>query len=66
MLPSVKLAINNWKAALTRVSPFFLTHGYNIDILELYIELGKDTKGEQLSPIQKANNMIKKLKQVME
>ncbi len=29
------LAINNWNATLTSISPFFLTHSYNVDLLDL-------------------------------
>ena len=39
LLPAVILAINNKVATSTRLSPFFITHGYNVDILDL-------TKGE--------------------
>ncbi len=30
-LLSAELAINNRNAALTGISPFFMTHGYNVD-----------------------------------
>ena len=66
MLPSAELAINNREAASTRVSPFFLTHGYHVDVLDLKAELGEDTRHKRLSPIQKADNMIRKLKQASE
>ena len=29
------LAINNWNVTLTGISPFFLTHSYNVDLLDL-------------------------------
>lgn len=35
MLPAVMLAINNQDAISTSISPFFATHGYYINILEL-------------------------------
>ena len=66
MLPSAELAINNREAASTRVSPFFLTHGYYVDVLDLKAELGEDARHKRLSPIQKADNMIRKLKQASE
>jgi hypothetical protein len=66
MLPSAELAINNREAASTRLSPFFLTHGYHVDVLEIRTELGEEARGERLSPIQKADNMVRKLKQATE
>src|SRR5271157_241315 len=66
MLPSAELAINNREAASTRVSPFFLTHGYHLDILEMSAELGEEVIGKQLSPFQKADNMVRKLRQATE
>ncbi len=29
------LAINNWNVTSTGISPFFLTHSYNVDLLDL-------------------------------
>jgi hypothetical protein len=66
MLPSAELAINNREAASTRVSPFFLTHGYHVDLIELSAELGEETRNERISPVQKADNMVKKLQQATE
>ena len=48
MLLFAELAINNREAVSTRISPFFLTYGYNVNILELHVKLGEDAKGEQL------------------
>jgi hypothetical protein len=66
MLLLAELAINNREAASTRVSLFFLTYSYHMDVLDLKAELGEDARHKRLSPIQKANNMIRKLKQVSE
>jgi hypothetical protein len=66
MLPLAELAINNREVASIRVSPFFLTHGYHMDVLDLKAELREDARHKRLSPIQKANNIIRKLKQVSE
>ena len=35
LLPVAMLAINNRNATSAGVSPFFLTHGYNVDLLDL-------------------------------
>jgi hypothetical protein len=51
MLLLAELAINNREVASIRVSPFFLTHGYYIDILDLKAELGEDARYKRLSPI---------------
>ena len=66
MLLLAELAINNREVASIRVSLFFLTHGYYVDVLDLKAELGEDARHKRLSPIQKADNMIRKLKQVLE
>jgi hypothetical protein len=54
-----QLSINNREAASIGVSPFFLTHGYNIDVVQLKGELRPytDTK----SPVQKADNIVWRL-----
>ena len=54
-----QLSINNREAASIGVSLFFLTHGYNMDVVQLKEELQPytDTK----SPTQKANNLIQRL-----
>jgi hypothetical protein len=51
MLLLVKLAINNREVASIRVSLFFLTHGYYMDILDLKAELREDIRYKRLSPI---------------
>jgi hypothetical protein len=32
---SAKLALNNWELTSTRISPFFLNHGYHLEVLDL-------------------------------
>jgi hypothetical protein len=66
MLLLAELAINNREVASIQVSLFFLTHGYYINVLDLKAELGEDARYKRLSPIQKANNIIRKLKQALE
>lgn len=64
LLPLAELAINNRTAATTKVSPFFLEHGYHAEPLDI----AYDTlyEGDALSPIQKADKMVRKLKDVHE
>ena len=62
LLPIAELAINNKDAVSTGVSPFFLSHGYHVKILETDEEL--HAAGNEIrSPIQKADNIFTKLKQ---
>ena len=58
MLLLVKLAINNREVAFIRVSLFFLTYSYYIDVLDLKAELKEDARYKRLSFIQKADNII--------
>jgi hypothetical protein len=63
-LPLAKIAINNRDATTTGVSPFFLSHGYHIEPLDLHGDL---TKGnDQQSPIAKADAIVRKLKDAQE
>jgi hypothetical protein len=65
LLPMGELAINNRDAASTGVSPFFLTHGYNFEMLQLedpLLQYADDTN----SPVQKAHNIVRKLHEATE
>lgn len=64
LLAMAELAINNRTATSTGVSPFFLSHGYNFEPLDLKAPLGEADNGE--SPIQKADRMVRKLKEASE
>ena len=44
-LPSVELTINNQNAASTNISPFFMMHGYNVDLIQIDEELVEWNKG---------------------
>ena len=57
-----KLAINNYNSATTRVSPFFLSYRYNIELLQLLDEDLKSVRNKR-SPIQQANDIVRKLKE---
>jgi hypothetical protein len=60
VLAVAQLSINNREAASTGVSPFFLTHGYNIDVVQLEGELRPYADTE--SPVQKADNIVRRLR----
>ena len=56
-----EFVINNKNAASTGITPFFLSHGYHVKILETDEKLhtiGKEIK----NPIQKTDNIFTKLK----
>src|SRR6266513_2109408 len=60
-LPLVELAINNWNAASTGISPFFMTHGYNVDLIQINEQLEERDKNARLSPVARGEQVIKKL-----
>jgi hypothetical protein len=64
LLPLAELAINNRPAAATKVSPFFLEHGYHAEPLDIQHDISDE--GTALSPIQKADAIVRKLKDVQE
>jgi hypothetical protein len=60
---TAELAYNNKDKASTRVSPFFLSHGYHMEPLQLDdIDLGNTTSTTTWSPIRAADQLIAKLK----
>jgi RNase H-like domain found in reverse transcriptase/Reverse transcriptase (RNA-dependent DNA polymerase)/Integrase zinc binding domain/Chromo (CHRromatin Organisation MOdifier) domain len=58
-LPSAELAINGRDAAATGVSPFFLTHGWHMEPLDLYVE--RANTAVRQSPIAQAETILRKL-----
>ena len=62
LLPIAEFVINNRDAASTGVNPFFLSHGYHIKILDTDEKLHA-AGNEVRNPIQKADNILIKLKQ---
>lgn len=59
-----ELSINNRDAASTGVSPFFLGHGYHLDPVQIEEQLAPYDDRE--SPIQKADNIIRKIRDAAE
>jgi hypothetical protein len=60
LLPIAMLAINGRISSVTRFSPFFATHGYDIKL----IETKKPLKTKGIIPIAKKEAFISKLKNV--
>ena len=60
-LPSAELAINNRNAALTGISPFFMTHGYNVDLIQIDEQLEERDENARLLPVARGEQVVKKL-----
>jgi hypothetical protein len=64
LLPIAELALNNKNSATTGVSPFFLTHGYDIPIVETIAHTSEDL--DNGSPIARAEAVVAKLREAKE
>jgi hypothetical protein len=64
LLPMAELAISNWDAASTGVSPFFLTYSYYMEPLQLGEQL--EVVQDPVSPVQIADSIVRKLQQATE
>lgn len=62
LLPAAAVAINNRLATSTGLSPFFLTHGYNLEPIEINERLRPDGK----SPVARGESIIQRLKEAAE
>jgi len=60
-LPSAELTINNWNAASTGISPFFMTHGYNVNPIQIDEQLEERDENARLLPVARGEQVIKKL-----
>ncbi len=60
-LPSAELAINNRNAASTGISPFFMTHGYNVNLIQINEQLEEWDENARLSLVTRGEQVIKKL-----
>ena len=56
------LAINNRTATSTQMSPFFFTHGYDVDLLDLSGEQ-EELRTTGKSPVARGEAFIAKLKE---
>jgi hypothetical protein len=59
LAPAAQLAINSRDAASTGISPFFLDHGYHLELLELNEGIPEESLGR--TPKEKAEKIITKL-----
>lgn len=69
LLPMAELALNGRVSAATGVSPFFLTHGYNLSPFDPPIEeprINSTITTPEPSPIQKAETIVRKLAGAMD
>jgi transposase InsO family protein len=64
ILPMAELAINNRDSSSIGVSPFFLSHGYHVEPLQLSEE-PKSISSTQ-SPVERADAIVRQLKQARE
>lgn len=65
LLPMAMLAVNNRDAASTGISPFFMTHGYNVDLLNL-IDSKEPLRTTGKSPIARREAFIARLREATE
>ena len=63
-LPMVEFALRTRDSSTTGVSPFFLSHGYHPEPLQLLEELRKSSNPR--SPIQQADTIVAKIKEATE
>ena len=61
LLPVAMLAINNRNATSTGISPFFLTHGYDVDLLDL-AKGQEELRTTGSSPVARGEAFVAKLK----
>jgi acetolactate synthase small subunit len=69
LCPLAQIAIRGRDATLTKVSPFFLQHGYNIDPLQLEVPAGADRRrytAHERSDQEKAKSIVTKLRYLVE
>ena len=62
LLPAAAMAINNRTATSTGQSPFFLTHGYHIEPIQVKEKLRVDGK----SPVARAEGIVQRLQEATE
>ena len=69
LCPLAQIAIRGRDATLTKVSPFFLQHGYNIDPLQLEVPAGAERRrysAHERSDREKAESIVMKLRYLLE
>jgi hypothetical protein len=69
LCPLAQIAIRGRDATSTKISPFFLQHGYNIDPLQLEIPAGADQRrytAHERSDREKAKSIVMKLRYLVD
>ncbi|KAI1000108.1 Transposon Ty3-G Gag-Pol polyprotein [Podosphaera aphanis] len=64
LLPHAELAINNRSASSTKISPFFLTHGFHLEPIELVSEPTQSKDSD--NPVARGERLVAKLKDARE
>lgn len=64
LLPAAALAINSRPSTTTKLSPFFMTHGYDQELLPFSNTL--DSSNETMSPVAQGQLIVEKLKNASE
>jgi hypothetical protein len=62
LLPTAMVAMNNRTATSTGLSPFFFTHGYHVDA----VDINEPLRSEGKSPIATAEAMVKRVREATE
>lgn len=66
LTPVAMLAINNRDATSTGISPFFLTHGYHVDLVGAVEETDQPLRTEGESPVAQGEAFVSRLKEATE
>ena len=66
LLPLAELAINGRTSTATGVSPFYLSHRYNLSLFSLTEEVEQLAEEPAKSPIQKGEAIVRKVKEALD
>ncbi|XP_044724102.1 reverse transcriptase (RNA-dependent DNA polymerase) domain-containing protein [Hirsutella rhossiliensis] len=62
LLPAAMMAINNHNSTSTGLSPFFITHGYHVDLIQVKEKLRTDGR----SPVTRAESIVQRFREATE
>ncbi|XP_044718843.1 Pol [Hirsutella rhossiliensis] len=62
LLPAAMMAINNHNSTSTGLSPFFITHGYHVDPIQVKEKLRTDGR----SPVTRAESIVQRFREATE
>ena len=63
LCPLAELSLNGRISSITGVSPFFLSHGYELPVFQLYDEVREKPTEDLLSAIERGEAIVRKLQQ---